>query len=156
MWVRGWVPYIIDTDAIVHLADRPDGVQIYASLIQQVRDGDLYTVEQVFGELRTWPDIRARFMPVKKVMCLSQYTPEIMATVGYISETFDFLYDLSGSHNPDPADPWLIAAAKHLGYCLVTDERRRSVKKIPFVCRQQGVDVDCINGPEFIARCHHA
>ena len=85
-------------------------------------------------------------------MRIDQYHADVLSFVGFISETFDFLYDLSGSRNPDPADPWLIACAKVFGHTLVTDERQLSTKKIPFVCRQQGVDVECINGNTFLER----
>lgn len=83
-------------------------------------------------------------------MSVDQYSPEVTALVGYISDNFDFLFDLTGSKNPDPADPWLIGCAKVFGYTLVTDERPLSVKKIPFVCRQQGLNVRHINGVELL------
>ncbi|MFN3585632.1 DUF4411 family protein [Phenylobacterium sp.] len=141
----------MDTDAIAHMRDRPDAALSHDRLIQCVRDGHLKTVEQVFDELRRWPEVVARFRPVKRAMLVaSQYSPEVQDWVGRISEDFDFLFDLTGSKNPDPADPWLIACAKVYGYTLVTDERPASTKKIPFVCRQQGVDVRCINGPTLL------
>lgn len=150
MSARGWVSYLIDTDAIVHIADRPNGEAVYAILIQMVKDGELRTVEQVFDELRRWPEIKALFQPMKKEMLVEQYIPEVMEHVGFVSENFDFLFDLTGAKNPDPADPWLIGCAKHYGYTLVTDERKASTRKIPYVCRQQGVNVDCISGTELV------
>ena len=148
------MPYIIDTDAIVHIADRPNGDAVYLTMIQMVHSGELKTVEQVIDELRRWPEIQALFKPLKKEMLVEQYIPEINALVGFVSENFDFLFDLTGTKNPDPADPWLIGCAKHYGYTLVTDERKRSTKRIPFVCRQQGVDVECIDGTEFVWKIH--
>lgn len=85
-------------------------------------------------------------------MKVDQYHADVLAFVGYISDSFEFLYDLSGAKNPDPADPWLIACAKIFGYTLVTDERQASQKKIPFVCRQQNVSVECLNGPGMLER----
>lgn len=111
--------------------------------------GTVGTVEQVYDELRRWPEIQGRFTPVKKQFLIEQYTPEISALVGQIAEDFEFLFDLTGTRNPDPADPWLIASAKILGWTLVTDERKTSTKKIPYVCRQQSLQVRCISGPEF-------
>ncbi|UZK67158.1 DUF4411 family protein [Sphingomonas sp. M1-B02] len=148
------MPYLIDTDAIVHIADRPDGDAVYQTLIHLVGAGELRTVEQVFDELRRWPDIQSLFQPLKKEMIVEQYIPEVMNHVGYISENFDFLFDLTGAKNPDPADPWLIGCAKHYDYTLVTDERKQSTKRIPFVCRQQGVDVLCISGTELVWSVH--
>lgn len=85
-------------------------------------------------------------------MRADQYHADVMRFVGYISDNFESLYDLSGAKNPDPADPWLVACAKVFGYTLVTDERQTSVKKIPYVCRQQGIDVECINGDTLLNR----
>lgn len=85
-------------------------------------------------------------------MLIDQYDARVMAFVGYVSDSFEFLYDLSGSRNPDPADPWLIAGARIFGHTLVTDERQQSTKKIPFVCRQQNVAVECINEPTLLER----
>ena len=85
-------------------------------------------------------------------MKIEQYHPDVLAFVGYISDSFEFLYDLSGSKNPDPADPWLIGGAKVFGHTLVTDERTASTKKIPFVCRQQSVGVECVDGRELLNR----
>jgi len=148
------VPYLIDADAIVHIADRPNGKAVYATLIQLVHRGELSTVEQVFDELRRWSDIQSIFQPLKKIMLVEQYVSEAMAHVGFISENFDFLFDLTGAKNPDPADPWLIGCAKHYGYTLVTDERKASTKRIPYVCRQQGVDAPCISGTELVWKVH--
>lgn len=107
---------------------------------------------QVFDELKRWPEVRDLFWPHREIMRAYQYTPEVLDWVGRISDNFEFLYDLSGAKNPDPADPWLIACARVYGYTLVTDERPTSTKKIPFVCRQQGVDVPCINGGDLLGQ----
>ena len=152
--MRGWVPYLIDTDAIVHIADRPNGEAVYATLIQLIQKGELKTVEQVFDELRRWPEIQSKFLPHKKAMLVDQYIPDVTLHVGFVSENFEFLFDLTGAKNPDPADPWLIGCAKHYGYTLVTDERKTSTKRIPYVCRQQGVDVPCISGTELVWKVH--
>jgi hypothetical protein len=111
----------------------------------------LKTVEQVYDELRRWPHLQDEFTPLKKQFLIDQHTPEISALVGQIADDFEFLFDLSGTRNPDPADPWLIAAGKVLGWTVITDERKQSTKRIPYVCRQQSLQVRCINGPEFFA-----
>lgn len=144
--------YIIDTDAIAHIQDMVDSEPTYERLIQQVHAGNLMTVEQVFDELKRWPDVRNRFWPLRDQMKANQYHADVQQIVGYISDNFEFLFDLTGSKNPDPADPWLIGCAKVFGYTLVTDERQTSTKKIPFVCRQQSIQVDCIGGHELIRR----
>ncbi|WP_371260229.1 DUF4411 family protein [Bradyrhizobium sp. BTAi1] len=62
------------------------------------------------------------------------------------ADDFEFLFDQWGTRNPDPADPWLLAAAKVLGWTVVTDERKENTRKIPYVCRQQSICVRCVNG----------
>jgi hypothetical protein len=143
------VAYLIDCDSIAHLDGKPRCGAVLDGLVGQVQADRLKTVEQVFDELRRWPDIQVRFKPHRKQFFVRQYTPEISLLAGQIAEDFPFLNDLSGVRNPDPADPWLIAAAKVLGWTLVTDERQASSKRIPWVCRQQSLQVRCINGPDF-------
>lgn len=70
---------------------------------------------------------------------------------GQIADDFPFLFDLTGTRNPDPADPWLIAAGRILGWTVITDERKTSTRRIRYVCRQQSIQVRCINGLEFFA-----
>ncbi|WP_377193730.1 hypothetical protein [Ruegeria meonggei] len=67
------------------------------------------------------PDLKFATQP--RQMPIKQYHPDVKAFVGYTSDAFDFLYDLSGLSNPDPAGPWLIAGARVFGHTLVTDER---------------------------------
>ncbi len=144
--------FIVDTDVLVHISNRPNGNAVYAALIPHCQRSAILTVEQVFDEMKRFPEVRELFWPHKNMMRVDQYHAEVLSFVGFISETFDSLYDLSDSLNPDPADPWLIACAKIFGHTLVTDERPLSTKKIPFVCRQQGVDVECINGTGLLER----
>ena len=144
--------YLIDCDAIAHCEGRPDCDQVLNGIATEIRRDKLKTVEQVFGELRRWPDIQNRFKPLKRSFLVSnQYAPDIAQIAGQIAEDFPFLFDQSGSRNPDPADPWLIAVAKVHGWTVVTDERQTSTKRIPYVCRQQSIQVRCIGGAAFFA-----
>jgi hypothetical protein len=146
------VAYLIDCDAIAHCEGRPDCGVVLDGLVAAVQADRVKTVEQVYDELRRWPDIQSRFKPIKKQFLIKdQYRHEISSLAGQISEDFPFLYDLAGSKNPDPADPWLIAASKVMGWAVVTDERSTSIRKIPYVCRQQSLLVRCINGPTLFA-----
>jgi hypothetical protein len=151
-WASGRLPFLIDTDALVHVDGRPHSDRVYQSLQGFCERGEVKTVTQVFDELKRFDGVRARFWPHRDAMKVDQYHVDVLSFVGYISDTFEFLYDLSGSKNPDPADPWLIGCARVFGYTLVTDERPQSVKKIPFVCRQQNVQVPCINGAQMLER----
>jgi Domain of unknown function (DUF4411) len=141
------VAYLIDCDAIAHLDDAAHCGTVLAGLKTLIAFGTLRTVEQVYDELRRWPNLQEQFKPIKKQFLIDdQHVPTIASLVGQIAEDFEFLFDQS---NPDPADPWLIAAAKVLGWTVITDERKTSTRKMPYVCRQQSINVRCISGPEF-------
>lgn len=143
--------YLIDTDALAHIGERQDADAILHGIESEIESNRLKTVEQVLDELRRWPLIQNRLNAKKRQFLIrNQYRPSIVTVAGQISDDFEFLYDMSGSRNPDPADPWLIASAKVLGFCVVTDERQQSTKKIPYVCRQQSLQVRCINGLTFL------
>lgn len=141
--------YLIDCDAIAHLDGTAHCGAVIHGLKKLITVGTLRTVEQVYDELRRWQHLQAEFALLKKQFLINQHTPKIAAMAGQIAEDFDFLFDLTGTRNPDPADPWLIAAAKVLGWTVITDERKESTKKIPYVCRQQSLQVRCISGSEF-------
>lgn len=144
--------YLIDCDAIAHLDGASHCDAVLTGLKQLISVDRLKTVEQVYDELRRWPHIQEQFKPIKKRFLIDdQHATAIASLVGQIAEDFEFLFDQSGSRNPDPADPWLIAAGKVLGWTVITDERKTSTRKIPYVCRQQSISVRCINGPEFFA-----
>jgi hypothetical protein len=145
------VAYLIDCDAIAHLDGAAHCSAYLQGLKKLVANDILKTVEQLYDELRRWPHIQQEFRPIKKQFLVQQHTAEIAAQAGQIAEDFEFLFDLTGVRNPDSADPWLIAAGKILGWTVVTDERKNSTRKIPYVCRQQSINVRCINGLEFFA-----
>lgn len=141
--------YLIDCDAIAHLDGADHCGVVIDGLKKLVIAGTLKTVEQVYDELRRWPHLQKEFKPIKKAFIVNKNFVEIAAIAGQIAEDFNFLFDLTGTRNPDPADPWLIAAGKVLGWTVIADERKTSTKKIPYVCRQQSLQVRCISGPEF-------
>lgn len=143
------VAYLIDCDVIAHLDGTAHCGACVTGLKKMVLAGTLKTVEQVYDELRRWPILQGEFKSIKHQFLINQYTPEISRLAGQIADDFEFLFDLTGVRNPDSADPWLIAAGKVLGWTVVTDERQTSTKKIPYVCRQQSLQVRCINGVGF-------
>ena len=141
--------YVVDTDALVHIREMPESDAIYDAIVNLVIAGTVQTVDQVFDELKRWPDIRDRFLPHKNVMVVAdQYAnEEVFSEAGFISENYDLFDDFHGS-NPDPADPWLIAVGKVHNMTVVSDENPRSPKKIPQVSIARGAQ--CISGPEFL------
>jgi hypothetical protein len=145
------VAHLIDCDAIAHTDGAPNCSAILEGLERLIHAGQLKTVEQVYDELRRWPLIQSRFKPIRKKFLVQIYTPEISRLAGQIADDFSFLFYLTGVRNPDPADPWLIAAGKVLGWTVITDERKTSSKRIPYVCRQQSLNLRCISGPKFFA-----
>jgi hypothetical protein len=83
--------------------------------------------------------------------------PVLRETVRAILRNHPSLIRHNGSHTRDPADPWIIAAAKHNECTVVTDElprllrsRRKTLDYIPEVCEALGIE--CITLSTFISR----
>lgn len=142
--------YLIDTDVLVKLDQLPNYPAVLAAMRLGCDAGTVRTVSQVFDELKRFAKPYEEWRPLKKKMVIRQDLSEIYAIAGLIAEDFPFLFDQTGNKNRDPADPWLIACAKHYGYTLVTGERQNSSVRIPYVCRQQGINVNCLGPTDFM------
>lgn len=142
---------MIDTDVLVAIRSKNDSKKIYSHLIQMATDGDLKTVRQVFKELEDHGAF-FRFLQDKKSKFIlpteQQYCAGVQQRLDIIGKKARFLYEETGSD--DPADPWLVAAAGHHRYTLVTNERQNSPKRIPAACRIPELYCRCITGPHFL------
>ena len=142
--------YLIDTDVLVKLDQVPGHLTLKSAMRLGCEKGTIKTVHQVFAELKRFQEQYDEWKPYKKRMCVKQDVTEIQITMGAIAEDFEFLFDQTGNKNRAPADPVLIACAKYYGYTLVTFERQNSTTRIPFVCRQQSINVKCLDPYSFM------
>jgi hypothetical protein len=112
------------------------------------------TVSQVLDELKTQaPEVYEVFKAHHKSFQIAndrQFAVGVSQVVEILGNDASYLWEQTGGKNPDPADPWIISVAKVYGYTVVTNERRRSEKRIPAACRLPKIGVRCISGPHFL------
>lgn len=145
--------YLVDTDVTIHIGQREDSIDIYDGVFELASAGRVKAVRQLFGELKVHPPTQKIVMPHRNVLELAngeQYSQEVASLVEYLGNNAGYLWEQTGGKNPDPADPWLIAAASALGYIVVTDESPLSPKKIPAACKLPEISCKSIRGPHFL------
>lgn len=146
--------HLIDTCALVNVRDiEQDSEQIWDKLCEEIEGGRLKSVRQVCEELeRRFPDIYRRVKSQKKRFQIADadlYAPETVAEIRAIHRAHPNLYNQFGTGNP--ADSFLIAAAKIKSGIVVTDERtsgKKHKEKIPYVCA--GRNVGCTTRAQYL------
>jgi hypothetical protein len=145
--------YLLDTDALAHIRERPDSEQLYDGIIRLAEEGIAKTIPQVFGELEKFGDVYKRLVPYRKKLTLNEsliFCPDVQRYLDVLGNLERPLWEQTGGKNPDPADPFLVATAAAHGYTVVTNESRRSPYKIPATCELEGINCRCISGPHFL------
>ena len=149
--------YIFDTSSLRVLGNYyPDRFPTFWKRFEDaISDGTVCSVREVFNELqrqstKEWLKEWAR----RKRTLFSQPGPEETAFVGEIFGVAHFR-QLVGARQrllgQPVADPFLIAAARVLEGCVVSEEQfRPNAAKIPNVCDY--FDIDCINVEGFLER----
>lgn len=145
---------MIDTSVLVNFeAQYGDSGNAWATLITEISEGRLKTVRHVWEELRSkFPKIYRRLKPHRKQLLIPDaelYSEAAVAELQQIQLHHDSLINELGTGNP--ADPFVIAAAKVTGTIVVTDEKavgRGHKSCIPYVCRAR--NVACIPGSEYL------
>ena len=79
-----------------------------------------------------------------------QFAVDVSQVVETLGNEAPYLWEQTGGKNPDPADPWIVSVAKVYQFTVVTNERRRSDRRIPAACRLPSIGVRCISGPHFL------
>lgn len=146
--------YLVDTSVLVNIRDKyGDSEKIWGALGVAIEAGRVKTVRQVFDELESkFPEIYARLKKFKRQMQISDadlYATVAVDEVRQIRRNHPSLYKPLGGGNP--ADPFLIAAAKAMGAIVATDEKSKGPgyqSKIPYVCLQR--NVGWCPGPDFL------
>lgn len=145
--------YLLDTDVFVRICELKDKEKVFDRMIDMAGEGRLNTIRQVFGELKKHTIPIGMIKPHRSIFEVrpeDQYTTEVQAIIDELGNKAPWLWEQTGTGNPDPADPWLIAIGKSCGYTVVTNERQRAQKKIPSACRFPSIDCRCISGPHFL------
>jgi hypothetical protein len=149
--------FVIDTNSLGVLKNYYP--QTFASLWTEidriVSDGTLLSVEEVFDESEQRIDSVHMNEWIKRNKSI--FAPPTEQEMAFVAEIFQVSHFrqlvsedalLRGGH---VADPWLIARAKVLGGCVVTEEKLKpQAAKIPNVC--QHFQIDCCNVEELLRR----
>lgn len=141
--------HIIDTCVLVNIQDEhQDSEEIWSAIVREIEADRLKTIRHVWDELDSrFAAIAARLKPLKSQFLIGDallYGADTVAELRAIIRDHPGLFNVYGNGNP--ADPFLIAAAKIMSAIVVTDERIAGPKhkrKIPFVCT--GRNVGCIS-----------
>jgi len=145
--------YLLDTDVFVRICELEEKQEIFDSIIELAKLARVKTIRQVFGELRKWPVSLGMLKPYRSIIEIEskyEFTTEMQEIMEEIGNKAKWLWEQTGTGNPDPADPWLIGIAKTLGYTVVTNEGQRREKRIPAACRFPTINCRCITGPHFL------
>lgn len=145
--------YLIDTDVLVRIRQRPESESIYKEVIEASNSGRVKTVRQVFDELKRFKSVHSTLSPHRSKMLVKaeeQLCQEVQSVIEILGNSAPWLWEQTGGKNPDPADPWLIGVATVHSYTVVTNEGQQKMQRIPAACRQTGVGCRCISGPHFL------
>jgi len=145
--------YLLDTDVLALIRHRTDSETLYNGVIALADVGVAKTVRQVFDELKKHAPAFKILSPHKAKFVISladQYCPEVSEHIETLGNGASYLWPQTGSKNPDPADPWLIAVAVHHSYTVVTNESSLKTKSIPAASKLFGARCRCISGPHFL------
>lgn len=146
--------YVIDASSLNELEDQyPKNIPVFSPIYDKVyemfENGDLFSVMEVYEELKDsqdfWADYKSFFRELTEKE--SENVSEILC-----SEEFKVFVEKGMNSNGDYwADPHLIACAMEDSEIVVITQESRTNKpegKIPYVCGKK--EIKCINLLEFI------
>jgi hypothetical protein len=146
--------HLIDTSVLVNFqAQYGDSENAWPTLIKEIKAGRLKTVRHVWDELKCkFPEIHKRVKDHRKDFVIPDatlYSEEAVAELQQVQQHHGKLINELGNGNP--ADPFLIAAAKAMSVIVVTDEKASGHGHrhcIPFVCKSR--NVGCMSGKDYL------
>lgn len=135
--------YIIDTSAILSQKDdRPHRRKIYKSqwnnIDELVRNNIIVTCSEIAGEVE---DDQIKNWMKENGLVVLPIDDEVQENVKQVVAANKSLVDFKACKSS--GDAFLIATAIKYRLIVITEESQQSTKKIPFTCRELGVD--CIN-----------
>jgi hypothetical protein len=145
--------YVIDVDVLARIHVRKDSQDIYNGLIAMAIEKKVRTVRQTFDELERFAPQFAILKPHRTAFQITadeQFSEKVKEYIEILGNEANYLWEQTGGKNPDPADPWIIAVATTYGYTVVTNERPKSIRRIPAACRLPKIGCRCIRGPHFL------
>ena len=140
-------------DVIARIHVRKDSAAIYDGLVLLADTGTLKTVRQTFDELKQFGpqfELLKKYRDTFQISADEQFDARVSEYIEVLGKEAPYLWEQTGGKNPDPADPWIVAVAAAHSYTVVTNERPRSVNRIPAACRNPKIGCRCIRGPHFL------
>ena len=133
--------FCVDTCALVDLFGRKFPPDLYPSLWPAVEDalatGVMISIREVYREIAQQQDGLAVWAK-KNRGCFRNPDEAQMREITRIANAYPDCLDMR-KRRPVNADPWVIAAALAWDLTPVTSENRDSPKKIPAICRAEGI-----------------
>lgn len=147
----------LDTSSVIYAWDNypPDQFPgLWKWVENQVAQGKLGMASTAIDELSKSPDCKTWFK--NRLVAKAEVSEEILVEAVRISHLLGITNDEYGD-GVGENDILIIATAKVLGCCLVSEEKRQlnlpqklPKYKIPAVCSLSGVNVQCLNFIELI------
>jgi hypothetical protein len=151
------VVYVFDTSSFIHVGHFfPDRFPTFWQQFDEVvEDARLVSVREARSELETQAAVEHLFEWVKRNRDIF-HTPsaeeaEFVAEIFAVPRFLELIKQKNISRGLPVADPFLVAAARAIDGCVVTEEKEKpNAAKIPNVCKH--FDVDCTNAEGFMER----
>ncbi len=134
--------YCIDTSSLINFVEYyPE--DIFPGMLENMNNlidkGLLVASSEVLDELKKKDDKIFKWLKSKPDSII-EIDQNIQNEVVYIMQKYPLLVNIDTGNSK--ADPFIIATAKTLKLIVITEEKPRSPKKIPYICKQE--DIKCI------------
>lgn len=145
--------YVFDSNTLIKIFSHyyPDRFpSFWQKFDEYVNNGKIISVRTVKTELKDGSDSLASFVKDNNIFATpTDQETSFIATIFQIKHFQDLISKKARLRGKEVADPYLIARAKILDGCVVTEEKfKPNAAKIPNVC--QKFDVYCINLEQFM------
>jgi len=147
--------YVFDSDSLINLFRHyyPERFPtLWEKFDALVSAGELISVREVFNEIGSGEDLLAFWAKEQKNILFLESTPKELQFIGEIFQVRHFQAMIRKQEilkGKPVADPFVIARAKILSACVVTQEKNtENAAKIPNVCDHFGIP--CKNLEKFM------
>ena len=137
--------YIVDTSSLVDVQNEDKPAKVWDGIYRLIDASRMQTPSAAFPEITRMADAGKipsdafeRLKTKKGIFTIPD--KELIIAAGEIVHRHAHIE--AWRHSGNPADPWIVAAAKQRRWTVVTEERDTGPKKnkrIPWVCEKEGV-----------------
>lgn len=147
--------YVFDSGPLITIFDNyyPETFpSFWSKFNQHIQDSRIVSVRAVRGELKERGDALSDFVGKHNIFSTpTNEETDFVATIFKVRHFMALINRASRLKGKEVADPYVIAHAKIISGCVVTQERYKpNAAKIPNVCER--FDIDCLSLKEFMKR----